>query len=213
MRFENSITFEISQHIENEEAKVVPLSLQLILENCIKHNVVSTAKPLHIKISVVNNELNIINNLQKKEVLLDRKGVGLQNIINRYAILTNRKVKITETTETFSVQLPILTKQITIMENTIIYNEQQAYEKAKKRVKDIKEFYGNLISYTIVIPILILINMSTYSKFQWFWFPIFGWGLGLLFHGLGVFGYGKSWEERKIQEILEKEKNMQNQWQ
>ena len=213
MRFENSITFEISQHIENEEAKVVPLSLQLILENCIKHNVVSTAKPLHIKISVVNNELNIINNLQKKEVLLDRKGVGLQNIINRYAILTNRKVKITETTETFSVQLPILTKQITIMENTIIYNEQQAYEKAKKRVKDIKEFYGNLISYTIVIPILILINMSTYSKFQWFWFPIFVWGLGLLFHGLGVFGYGKSWEERKIQEILEKEKNMQNQWQ
>ena len=213
MRFENSITFEIPEQLENIEAKVVPLSLQLILENCIKHNVVSATKPLHIKISVAHNELIITNNLQKKEVLQDRKGVGLQNIVNRYAILTNRKVKITETTETFSVQLPILTKQITIMENTIIYSEQQAYEKAKKTVKDIKEFYGNLISYTIVIPVLILINLSTYSKFQWFWFPIFGWGLGLLFHGLGVFGYGKSWEERKIQEILDKEKNTQNQWQ
>ena len=213
MRFENSITFEIPEQLENIEAKVVPLSLQLILENCIKHNVVSATKPLHIKISVAHNELIITNNLQKKEVLQDRKGVGLQNIVNRYAILTNRKVKITETTETFSVQLPILTKQITIMENTIIYSEQQAYEKAKKTVKDIKEFYGNLISYTIVIPVLILINLSTYSKFQWFWFPMFGWGLGLLFHGLGVFGYGKSWEERKIQEILDKEKNTQNQWQ
>jgi hypothetical protein len=213
MRFENSITFEIPELAANEEAKVVPLSLQLILENCIKHNVVSATKPLHVKISVANNELIITNNLQKKEVLQDRKGVGLQNIVNRYAILTNRKVKIQETTATFSVHLPLLTKQITIMENTTTYNEIQAYEKAKKRVKDIKEFYGNLISYAIVIPVLIIINLSTYSKFQWFWFPMFGWGLGLLFHGLSVFGYGKSWEERKIQEILDKEKNSQNQWQ
>ena len=213
MRFENSITFEIPELAANDEAKVVPLSLQLILENCIKHNVVSATKPLHVKISVANNELIITNNLQKKEVLQDRKGVGLQNIVNRYAILTNRKVKIQETTATFSVHLPLLTKQITIMENTTTYNEIQAYEKAKKRVKDIKEFYGNLISYAIVIPVLIIINLSTYSKFQWFWFPMFGWGLGLLFHGLSVFGYGKSWEERKIQEILDKEKNSQNQWQ
>lgn len=213
MRFENSITFEIPELAANEEAKVVPLSLQLILENCIKHNVVSATKPLHVKISVANNELIITNNLQKKEVLQDRKGVGLQNIVNRYAILTNRKVKIQETTATFSVHLPLLTKQITIMENTTTYNEIQAYEKAKKRVKDIKEFYGNLISYVIVIPVLIIINLKTYSKFQWFWFPMFGWGLVLLFLGLSVFGYGKSWEERKIQEILDKEKNSQNQWQ
>jgi sensor histidine kinase YesM len=213
MRFENSITFEIPEHSENEDAKVVPLSLQLILENSIKHNVVSATKPLHIKIYVANNELIITNNLQKKEVLQDRKGVGLQNIVNRYAILTNRKVKIQESNDLFSVQLPILTKQISTMENTTTYNEQQAYERALKRVKDIKEFYGNLISYAIVIPVLIIINLKTYSKFQWFWFPMFGWGLGLLFHGLGVFGYGKSWEERKIQEILDKEKHTQNKWQ
>ena len=57
MRFENSITFEIPEGFDNEEAKVVPLSLQLLLENCIKHNVVSEAKPLHVKISIENNQL------------------------------------------------------------------------------------------------------------------------------------------------------------
>jgi LytS/YehU family sensor histidine kinase len=92
MRFENSITYDLPTDFSNEEAKVVPLSLQLLLENCIKHNVVSESKPLHIKIYIENNFLVVENNLQKKEVLSDRKGVGLQNIVNRYAILTKRNV-------------------------------------------------------------------------------------------------------------------------
>ncbi|MEN9326530.1 MAG: hypothetical protein RI943_951, partial [Bacteroidota bacterium] len=92
MRFENSITFEIPENIENDEAKVIPLSLQLLLENCIKHNVVSEIKPLHIKISIENGALVVSNNLQKKDVLSGRKGVGLENIVNRYGILTNRNV-------------------------------------------------------------------------------------------------------------------------
>ena len=60
MRFENSITFEIPEGFDNEEAKVVPLSLQLLLENCIKHNVVSETKPLHIKISIDNNQFSVL---------------------------------------------------------------------------------------------------------------------------------------------------------
>lgn len=107
MRFENSITFEIPENFENEEAKVVPLSLQLLLENCIKHNVVSESKPLHIKISIENGQLVVSNNLQKKEVLQDRKGVGLQNIVNRYGILTKRKVLVEENEKEFKVLLPI----------------------------------------------------------------------------------------------------------
>ena len=55
MRFENSITFEIPTDFENPDAKVVPLSLQLLLENTIKHNVVSENKPLHIKIYIKDN--------------------------------------------------------------------------------------------------------------------------------------------------------------
>ena len=212
MRFENSITFEIPDGFENEEAKVVPLSLQLLLENCIKHNVVSETKPLHIKISIEDNQLVVTNNLQKKEVLSDRRGVGLQNIVNRYAILTKRNVLVEENEKVFKVFLPILTKQISIMQTKYRVTEQTAYERAVIRVKELKEFYGSLISYLIVIPILIFINLNTMPKFYWFWFPMLGWGLGLSFHAFRVFGYGTSWEERKIQEIMNKENDSHKKW-
>ena len=210
MRFENSITFEIPEGFENEEAKVVPLSLQLLLENCIKHNVVSEAKPLHVKITIKNNQLVVTNNLQKKEVLSDRKGVGLQNIVNRYAILTKRTVLVEENEQEFKIFLPILTKQVTIMETQNIYNENLAYQRAKDKVEQLKGFYGNLISYCIVIPVLIIINLQSSNNFQWFWFPMLGWGMGLTFHALETFGYGKSWEERKINELMNKDDNSKN---
>jgi two-component sensor histidine kinase len=211
MRFENSISYELPTEFDNPEAKVVPLSLQLLLENTIKHNVASEQKPLHIKIYIENNYLIVENNLQKKEVLQDRKGVGLQNIVNRYALISERKVLVDQTETAFKVKIPILTKQIVIMETKNIYNENMAYMKAKERVEKLKGFYGNLISYCCVIPFLIFINLRT-GGFQWFWFPMLGWGMGLTFHALETFGYGKSWEEKKIQEILNKENSQNNKW-
>ncbi|MBP1841584.1 2TM domain-containing protein [Formosa algae] len=211
MRFENSIVFNLPEDYDNPEAKVVPLSLQLLLENTIKHNTVSEQKPLKIDITIEDNVLVVKNNLQKKEVLQTRKGVGLQNIVNRYAILTNRKVLVDETQTYFAVKLPILTKRIAIMEiPKHNYNEQDAYNRAKKRVEEIKGFYGNLLSYCVVIPFLIFINYQTFWGHQWFWYPMLGWGMGLVFHGFSVFGYGKSWEERKIEEILKEEKQQKN---
>ena len=211
MRFENSIEFEIPEEISNEEAKVVPLSLQLLLENTIKHNIVSENRPLKIKIYEQDEFLVVENNYQKKEVLSNRKGVGLQNIVNRYNEITQRKVLINQTEEIFRVKIPVLTKQISIMETNEI-NEENAYFKAKQRVKEMKEFYGNLISYCVVIPFLIFINYSTYWGFQWFWFPLFGWGIGVTIHGFSVFGYGSEWEERKIQEIMNKDKLKTKSW-
>jgi len=211
MRFENSITFELPENFNNEEAKVVPLSLQLLLENCIKHNVVSESKPLHIKIYIENNLLVVENNLQKKEVLSDRKGVGLQNIVNRYAILTKRNVMVEERENTFKVLLPILTKQITEMNFQTNYSENIAFARAKERVEKLKGFYANLISYCVVIPVLIIVNIST-SNFQWFWFPMLGWGMGIIFHAMETFGYGKSWEDKKIQEIMNKDKKQDSNW-
>jgi hypothetical protein len=209
MRFENSITYEIPSDFDNLEAKVVPLSLQLLLENTIKHNIVSENKPLHIKIYIENNYLIVENNLQKKEVLQDRRGVGLQNIVNRYGLISERKVLIEENEVYFKVKIPILTKQIAFMETQNIYNENMAFMRAKDRVEKLKGFYGNLISYCCVIPVLIFINLQS-GGFQWFWFPMGGWGMGLIFHAFETFGYGKSWEEKKIQEILNKDK--QTKW-
>jgi len=210
MRFENSIYYELPEKVENPEAKVVPLSLQLLLENTVKHNVVSEQKALRIRIFERNNCLVVQNDYQKKEVLKDRQGVGLQNIISRYAILTDRQVKITQSEKEFTVELPILTKQVGIMETSFNPNADNTYYRAKKRVEAIRGFYGSLISYCVVIPVLVFVNLSFMPKFQWFWFPMCGWGIGLIIHGFGVFGYGSRWEERKLKEILNKDKEKQN---
>ncbi len=213
IRFENSLTYNIPTTEEINkflEVKIVPLSLQLLLENTIKHNIVSEQKPLHIDIYIQDNQLIIKNYLQKKEILTNRKGVGIQIIVNRYAILTDRNVLIEETPEYFSVKLPLLTQKISIM-NPSEFNENNAYLKAQQRIKELKEFYGNLLSYCIVIPFLIFINLRYSSGFQWFWFPMLGWGMGLIFHAFSTFGYGKTWEERKIKELMEKE-NQQQKW-
>lgn len=82
----------------------------------------------------------------------------------------------------------------------------ESYIRARKRVDDLKDFYGNLISYMLVIPFLIFINFRTSPEFHWFWFPMFGWGIGLAFHALKVFMPSYDWEERKIKEFMEKEK-------
>ena len=211
MRFENSITYDVSSEFINPDAKVVPLSLQLLLENTIKHNVVSENKPLRIKIYIENNYLTVENNLQKKEVLQERKGVGLQNIVDRYGLLSERKVLVEETVDFFRIKIPILTKQVVIMETKNRYNENMAYLKAKERVEKLKGFYSNLISYCCVIPLLVFINLRT-SSYQWFWFPMFGWGIGITFHAFETFGYGKSWEEKKIQEIMNKENKSNQKW-
>lgn len=211
IRFENSIFYEAQTDYSNEEARIVPLSLQLLLENTIKHNVVSEKRPLKIRIYEEDGYLVVENNFQKKEVLPGRKGVGLQNIVNRYGIVTQREVRIEETPDYFKVKLPLLTQQISIMETANI-KEENAYFKAKQRVKEMKEFYGNLISYCVVIPFLIFINYYTYWDFQWFWFPMLGWGIGLTIHGFSVFGYGSDWEERKIREIMEKEQQESKSW-
>lgn len=211
MRFENSLFYEMPTTAISAEAKVVPLSLQLLLENTVKHNVVSEQRPLHIRIYVEGDYLAVQNDYQKKEVLQERQGVGLQNIVNRYGIITNRKVLIAQNEQTFTVKIPILTKQITVMETQYSYDETGAYLRASEHVKKLKGFYGNLISYCLVISFLIFINLSYSANFQWFWFPLLGWGMGLTFHGLEVFGYGKSWEERKINEILNKD-NQNNKW-
>ena len=208
MRFEDSIVFEIPDKSENPEAKVVPLSLQLLLENAVKHNVVNASKPLYIKIYEKEGNLVVENNLQSKEVIKRSSGVGLTNIKQRYALLTNRKVLIQKTSASFIVEIPMLTKQISVMKTQETYIEDKRYLRAKEKVEKIKGFYSNLISYLIVLPVLAYINYRT-TDFPWVIFPALGWGFGVVVHGMEAYGYnpfmGKSWEERKIREFMNKE--------
>jgi len=84
---------------------------------------------------------------------------------------------------------------------------KQRYHKAQKRVKKIKGFYSHLTVYCIIIPTLIFINLKYEPSFHWFWFSLCGWGIGLFFHWLSVFGLhllglGNNWEEKKIKEFM-----------
>lgn len=209
MRFEDSIVFEVPENLNNPDAKVVPLSLQLLLENAVKHNIVTSSAPLHVTIKEENKQLIIKNNLQPKQVLKKSTGVGLMNIWQRYDILTDRKVEVEKDNGSFTVKLPLLTKQKSSMETQQTYIEDKRYERAKERVEALKSFYGNLTAYLIVIPFLAFINYRT-TGFPWVLFPALGWGFGLVAHGLEAYGYnpflGKRWEERKIKELMEKDK-------
>ena len=87
-------------------------------------------------------------------------------------------------------------------------DEQTRYQEAKKQVEEIKGFYFHLVSYLLVNAVLVVVNLLTSPEYLWFIWPIMGWGVGLIIHGVSVFGglWGKSWEERKIKEIMEREK-------
>ena len=215
MRFEDSIIFEIPEQASNPDSKVVPLSLQLLLENAVKHNMVTSSKPLHIKIYETNNLLVVENNLQPKQIVKKSSGVGLDNIKQRYDLLTDRKVNINQQAESFAVAIPMLTKQITVMKTRTKEQFDDSYVRARKHVEEVKEFYYSLISYVIVIPFLAFINYWTFWEYQWFWWPMFGWGIGLLFHAYKVYVndgmFGRNWERRKIEEFM-REDEENNRW-
>jgi hypothetical protein len=82
---------------------------------------------------------------------------------------------------------------------------QEAYERAKKRVEAKMGFYIHLAVYIGVNLLLIAINLVTAPDQLWFKWPLMGWGIGLFFHGLGVFASfkGDSIKERMIEEEME----------
>ena len=211
-RFEDAVTFDFNISEEDKKGFVVPLSLQLLLENSIKHNFATSSKPLNIKIFTEKGNLIIENNLQTRELLNISTGVGLANIVSRYNLLTERNVFVEKSEAFFRVKLPILTEKLNPMNPYTPSQEQLAYEKAAKRVEELKGFYGNLISYCIFIPFLIFINFQTSPKYHWFWWPMLGWGIGVISHGIKTFGIGTDWEERQIKKYMEKEEENARKW-
>ncbi|HSD15029.1 MAG TPA: 2TM domain-containing protein [Flavobacterium sp.] len=94
------------------------------------------------------------------------------------------------------------------------YNEREQLERARKRVQEIKGFYGHLAAYLGVNIIFLVINLLTSPDDLWFFWPMLGWGIGVMFHGFRVFNvspfFGKDWEERKIREFMEEEERRKN---
>lgn len=213
MRFEDSIIFEIPEYASNPDLKVVPLSLQLLLENAVKHNMVNSSRPLNIKIYEQNDYLCVENSLQPKEVVKKSSGVGLSNIIQRYNLLTDKKMNIDKEKNRFRVAIPMIDQEVSVVRRDSARYED-SYIRARKRVDKIKEFYYSIISFCLVIPFLIFINYKTYWGFQWFWFPLIGWSIGLISDWYRLYVQdevlGRNWEERQIQKYMQEEERKSN---
>ncbi|MFH1120234.1 MAG: two-component regulator propeller domain-containing protein [Bacteroidota bacterium] len=107
-RYGDNLTVQKEIHPEHLISFIPPLTLQLLLENAVKHNVVSVTKPLNIRIFSDADSLVIENSLQPRKTPEPSTGMGLQNIISRYRIFTKNEVKIVQTETLFSISLPMI---------------------------------------------------------------------------------------------------------
>ncbi len=89
-------------------AYIVPCSLQLLIENATKHNIVSAEEPLRIELSTSGRTLSVVNNLQPRTSIHPSTGLGLANIRQQYADITSREIEITKTDSQFIVKLPLV---------------------------------------------------------------------------------------------------------
>lgn len=108
LRFGDKIKLNISLPEAIESYQVPPLILQLLIENAIKHNVVSTKYPLRIDVTNKGNRIVIQNTLRLKTSKGYSSKIGLDNIISHYDIVTDEKVIIKQTDEFFTVTIPLL---------------------------------------------------------------------------------------------------------
>lgn len=107
-RFRDNINFEINVDKSSMDKKVIPLTLQLAIENAIKQNIITKKKPLHIYILTDKGYLVVQNNLQKKHMNNTNFGLGIQNVKRRYALLTTKNVVIENGLADFKIKLPLL---------------------------------------------------------------------------------------------------------
>lgn len=108
-RFQEGLTIHIPDALP-QGARVIPLCLQLLIENAVKHNVVGRKKPLtiHIKTEKNNTFLTVSNNIQKRIQEVTSTGMGLKNIKDRVAYFSKKEIIINESETNFSVSVPLI---------------------------------------------------------------------------------------------------------
>ena len=205
LRFENSIHFHMNMIDFKEGEFIVPLSLQILLENTIKHNIVTESKPLKIRIYKENGYLIVENSYQPKDSIKDSTGVGLNNIKNRYQLISNREVLIINENELFKVELPILTSKIIEMTN-LNTPDEEVYNQARIKAYKLKKFYRTLINSVVAVLVCFVVNIATFNGSWWCLWVLLGTGLHCIHKATKIYQFDDDWEKQKIQEILEKNK-------
>lgn len=109
-RFNDAFKLKVDLDEMHLQSKLPPLTLQLLVENAIKHNKVNASEPIVITITGNKTSLVISNNKVKKPRALPSSGVGLKNIDNRYRILSRHTITVSDE-EQFTITLPLLTDE------------------------------------------------------------------------------------------------------
>jgi len=110
IRFDKNIQFKIEIEHQSNQMMIPPLALQILVENAIKHNEISSELPLHIHIYTQEKFLYIVNDLQLRSNKEPSSHTGLQNIKDRYKHFTNEEVQVSDVNHQFKVIIPLLTK-------------------------------------------------------------------------------------------------------
>jgi sensor histidine kinase YesM len=87
---------------------IPPCSLQILIENAIKHNEFSNERPLLIAIVMNGKYLKVINNIRPKPYAINSTNIGLKNLSSRYRLLCNKDIVVESSKDTFSVKLPVI---------------------------------------------------------------------------------------------------------
>ncbi len=107
LRYGDGLSYKTT--IQSFNKQVLPLGLQILVENCIQHNVIEDDRPLNIEIFEENEYLVVKNNIQKKSTVRNNSnGIGLDNLKKRYAYLSDLEVVIDESDNEFIVKIPLL---------------------------------------------------------------------------------------------------------
>jgi LytS/YehU family sensor histidine kinase len=111
-RFVKAIELTIDlEEADAESIYIPPATLQLLIENAVKHNKLSDAEPLQLKIALKNNHILVENTLNKRTVTSESTQVDLKNIQKRYQLISENEVIIEMNDNTFRVFLPILNRK------------------------------------------------------------------------------------------------------
>ncbi|MBC8003892.1 MAG: histidine kinase [Verrucomicrobia bacterium] len=109
IRFMDKVKVNIRISDNKMNYQIIPLAMQLLIENAIKHNAMSKRSPLVIDIFIDDiNQLNVVNNLQEREAHMTSTGVGLKNIQNRYRLLNNTIPAFEKTASHFIAKIPLI---------------------------------------------------------------------------------------------------------
>ena len=107
MRYEENLLFHIDLNEQMMGYQLPPMSVQLLIENAIKHNVISNRNPLTISIRTEDQTLVVCNPIQAKRQMSAGPGIGLDNLAKRYRLLWQKEIQISAEEGMFCVRLPL----------------------------------------------------------------------------------------------------------